>query len=90
MQAAAALAAAYASPDLGPLAVERRDGKIGFRFTAMTSEVATRKNLDGTLSFVTVTPGLTGLDLVVGSKDGKRTLTTRDAQHEFVFTEVRN
>jgi hypothetical protein len=82
------LASAYASPDLGPLKVERSGDKVSFRFTSMASEMATRKNLDGTLSFVTIAPGLTGLDLVVGSKDGKRTLTTRDAQHEFVFTET--
>jgi CubicO group peptidase (beta-lactamase class C family) len=83
-----ALADAYVSPDLGPLKVERRGDKVSFRFTSMVSEVATRKNLDGTLSFVTIAPGLLGLDLVVGTKDGKRTLVTRDAQHEFVFTEA--
>ncbi|MFZ4688696.1 MAG: serine hydrolase domain-containing protein [Polymorphobacter sp.] len=85
-----ALAASYVSPDLGPLKVERQGDKVSFRFTSMGSEVATRKNLDGTLSFVTVSPGLLGLDLVVGSKDGKRTLVTRDSQHEFVFTETAN
>jgi hypothetical protein len=68
--------------------VERQGSKVQFRFTSMATEVATRSNLDGTLSFVTISPGLLGLDLVVGSKDGRRTLTTRDAQHEFVFTEV--
>jgi CubicO group peptidase (beta-lactamase class C family) len=82
------LASAYTSPDLGPLKVERQGDKVTFRFNSMATEVTTRKNLDGTMSFVTISPGLIGLDLVVGTKDGKRTLVTRDAQHEFIFTEV--
>jgi hypothetical protein len=30
---------------------------------------------------------MSGLEFVVGTKDGKKTLTTRDSQHEYVFTE---
>ncbi len=86
--AVAGLATAYRSPDLGPLAVLREGGKLKFRFTSMASEMATRKNLDGTLSFVTIDPGVAGVDFVVATRDGKRVLITRDAQHEFVFTEV--
>ena len=63
-----ALASAYASPDLGPLKVERQGDKVTFRFNSMATEVTTRKNLDGTMSFVTISPGLIGLDLVVGDK----------------------
>ena len=29
-----------------------------------------------------------GFDFVVGAKDGKRALTVRDNQHEYVFVEV--
>ena len=32
-------------------------------------------------------PGISGIELVVGEANGKRTLTVRDAQHEYVFTE---
>jgi hypothetical protein len=38
------------------------------------------------VSFVTTAPGLIGFEFVVGSGE-KRTLTTRDAQHEYIFTE---
>jgi ABC-type ATPase involved in cell division len=49
-------------------------------------EAASRKNADGTVSFVTIGPGLQGIDFVVGkSGAGKPTLTVRDAQHEYVF-----
>lgn len=48
--------------------------------------VASRKNLDGTISFITTAPGITGFELVVGG-GAKRTLVMRDAQHEYVFDE---
>ncbi|WP_165768643.1 hypothetical protein [Sandarakinorhabdus cyanobacteriorum] len=50
--------------------------------------MGTHRNTDGSLSFVTAAPGLTGVDLVVGSTAGKRSLIVRDSQHEYVFTEV--
>jgi hypothetical protein len=50
--------------------------------------MASRVNPDGTTSFVTIAPGLTGFEFVVGSKEGKRTLTLRDAQHEYPFEEA--
>ena len=49
--------------------------------------MASRKNPDGTISFVTIAPGLLGLDLNVGGGSGERTLVVRDAQHEYTFTE---
>jgi hypothetical protein len=45
-------------------------------------------NDDGTISFITVDPGIIGLDFVVGTTEGRRTLTTRDGQHSYVFTEA--
>jgi hypothetical protein len=66
-----------------------RDGdKVSFRFMAWGSEMLTHKNTDATTSFLTVTPGLQGVEFVVGNSNGKRTLITRDSQHEYVFTEV--
>ena len=56
-----------------------------FDFGEWKSEVASRHNPDGTLSFVTVSPGVIGNEFVVGP--GPRpTLIVRDAQHEYVFT----
>jgi hypothetical protein len=52
------------------------------------SPLATRKNDDGTTSIVTVGPGIDGFALVVGDRDGKRTLVLRDMQHEYVFVEA--
>jgi hypothetical protein len=36
---------------------------------------------------VTIVPGFIGLSFVMGEKDGPRTLTFRDAQHEYLFIE---
>ena len=85
----ARLAAAYVSPDLGRLTVEKAAGAVvRVRTAAWSSEVATRRNDDGTTSLITVDPEIGGMDFVVGAKDGKRTLTTRDGQHAYLFTEA--
>ena len=86
--AADRLAAKYSNPSLGDLAVLRRDDGTWFDFGEWKTPVASRKNDDGTTAFVTLVPGFGGLTFVVGDKDAKRTLTFRDAQHEYVFTAV--
>ena len=48
------------------------------------SEVATRHNPDGSLSFITIAPGISGFEFVVGSGP-KPSLIVRDAQHEYMF-----
>jgi len=48
--------------------------------------VASRKNPDGSISFITIRPGASGFEFVVGQKE-KRVLIVRDAQHEYTFTE---
>jgi hypothetical protein len=78
---AAKLAAGYANPALGTIVVGRKGAVTTFDFGEWSSEMASRKNPDGTVSFVTIVPGFTGLEFVVGDK----TLTLRDAQHEYVF-----
>lgn len=85
--AAGKLAAHYRSPELGELTV-KKDGKVTlFDFGELTTPMASRKNDDGTISFVTLEPTLLGEELVVGERGGKRVLLVRDAQHEYVFTE---
>ena len=84
---AAALAGHYASPELGKITIERSASGTVFRFPAWSSAVASRKNDDGTLSFITIDPTNNGFEFVGCSKDGKRTLTTRDGQHAYLFTE---
>jgi CubicO group peptidase (beta-lactamase class C family) len=83
--ASARLAAKYANPSLGPIAVTRRGQETWFDFGEWKTPVASRKNDDGTIAFVTAGPGFAGVPLVVGERAGKRTLTFRDAQHEYVF-----
>jgi CubicO group peptidase (beta-lactamase class C family) len=80
------LAPGYANAALGEIGVTKRD-KAVFDFGEFKSEVASRRNPDGTVSFLTTVPGFIGLEFVVGSGTGGRTLTFRDAQHEYTFAE---
>ena len=80
----AKLAALYSNPALGDIAVSRNNGTTTFDFGEWKSPVASRKNPDGTISFLTTAPGIEGVEFVVGSGP-KKTLVTRDAQHEYVF-----
>lgn len=81
----AKLAPRYKNAALGELAVKNAGGATLFDVGEWKIEVATRRNPDGTVSFVTVGPGLIGQNFVAGATAGKRTLTLRDAQHEYVF-----
>jgi CubicO group peptidase (beta-lactamase class C family) len=82
----AKLAKHYANAKLGNIAVSTSGASTIFDFSEWKSEVASRKNPDGTISFITIVPGELGFEFVVGSGP-KRTLTIRDAQHEYVFEE---
>jgi hypothetical protein len=79
------LAPRYAHPAVGGIAVVRSGPALGFDFGEWSSEVASRNNPDGTVLLLTTVPGLAGLEFVAGRQDGKRTLTLRDAQHEYVL-----
>jgi len=82
----AKLAAHYANDALGDITVSHPGGATVFDFGEWKSEVASRVNPDGSLSFITTAPGINGFEFVVGSGP-KRTLIVRDAQHEYVFNE---
>jgi CubicO group peptidase (beta-lactamase class C family) len=84
----AGLASAYASADLGTVAIERDGDIVRVRTAAWTSDVASRHNDDGTVSLVTIDPQISGLAFVIGESGGKRTLTTRDGQHVYQFVET--
>lgn len=83
---AAKLARHYVNPSLGDITVSTSGASTIFDFGDWKSEVASRKNPDGTISFITIVPGAMGFDFVVGSGP-KRTLTIRDAQHEYIYAE---
>ncbi len=82
------LAKKYVSKELGELAVLNNNGVVTFDFGEWKSKVASRKNDDGTISFITIDPTNDGFEFVVAERQGKRALIIRDGQHEYVFTEV--
>ena len=84
---AANLASNYANPALGEIQVSRSGDATVFDFGEWRSPVASRKNPDGTVSFLTIATGIDGLEFVVRKAAAGRTLVFRDAQHEYVFTE---
>ena len=82
----AKLAKHYVNASLGDITVSNSGSATVFDFIEWKSEVGSRKNPDGTISFIATVPGAMGFEFVVGS-GAKRTLTIRDAEHEYVFEE---
>src|SRR6516165_10176249 len=82
----AKLAKHYENAALGNIDVSSSGSSTIFDFGEWKSEVGSRKNPDGTISFITTAPGVDGSEFVVGSGP-KRTLIIRDAQHEYLFEE---
>jgi CubicO group peptidase (beta-lactamase class C family) len=81
------LATRYHSKELGDIDVLKKDGATTFDFGEWKSTVASRKNDDGTISFITIDPTNRGFEFVAGERSGKRILIIRDGQHEYIFTE---
>lgn len=71
---AAKLAARYRSDALGEILVIRDKGATVFDIGEWKTPVASRHNPDGTVSFITLAPGVNGLEIVVGPAGAKRTL----------------
>ncbi len=82
------LAARYTSTTLGDIAVSQKGATTWFDFGGWKSEVATRREDDGTITFVTISPNADGFRFVVADKD-HRTLVLRDDQREYVFVEAK-
>ena len=82
------LAKHYQSKELGDIDVVNQNGVVTFDFGEWKSKVASRKNDDGTISFITIDPTNDGFEFVVGEKSGKRVLIIRDGQHEYTFNEA--
>ena len=83
------LAGSYASPALGHIKVGREGGKLRFRFDHWSSEMALRQNEDGTQSYMTIDPGVAGIEFVRDDKAAQPTLVLRDSQHEYRFVAVK-
>ena len=82
---ALSLAEHYTHPSLGSITVLRERGHVFFDFGGWKSEVASRKNDDGTVSFVTTSPGSTGFAFVLTQKGGRSGLEIRDGQHQYTY-----
>lgn len=87
--AVAALGQEYADKDLGTLKVTRTAKGVNFAFRTFSTDMGTRKNADGTMSFVALDPTAYFLPMVVGTEGGKPALILRDSQHEFKFIATR-
>ena len=85
--AAAKLAPRYTNASLGEVAVEKQGAGTVFDVGEWKSAVASRKNDDGTTSFITIDPTVSGFEFVVADSAAARRLVVRDAQHEYVFGE---
>lgn len=83
------LAARYANADLGDLVVRREGDKTLFDFGGWASEVASRKNDDGSVTFVTITPGADGYEFERADGSEGRGLVIREAPVAYRFAEVR-
>jgi len=83
------LASKYVSPGIGTITVSEREGAKWVNAGFIEGPIATKVNPDGSISIVSVAPGAIGLTALAGEADGARTLTVRDAQDEYVYTEVR-
>ncbi|MBV9304466.1 MAG: beta-lactamase family protein [Acidobacteriaceae bacterium] len=84
----AKLAPHYNSSALGNITVEHDGANTVFGFDGWKSTMASRKNDDGTISFITIDPTRRGFEFVEANRNGKRALIIRDGQHEYVFTEA--
>jgi CubicO group peptidase (beta-lactamase class C family) len=82
------LASAYRFPEGLNLTVRDRNGGKYVTAGFIEGPAATRKNTDGSVSLVTIAPGSIGVDALIGTAGGKRTLSIRDSQHEYLYTEV--
>lgn len=83
----AKLAPRYRNERLGEIRVLRSGHDVRFDFGTWQAPIASRRNSDATTTFVALAPS-SPPQLVAGTEQGRRTLTMRDAQHEYVFREV--
>jgi hypothetical protein len=84
-EATAKLASDYLNDELGHIHVDRDGGKVTFRFPLWSTEMATRINPDGTVAFVTIDPGVAGLEFTASTSDGKPALRIHEQRIEYLY-----
>ncbi len=89
-QVLANLATRYTGPEGSSLTISTVGGRKWIQAGSIQGPLATRKNADGSVSVVSIGPGFIGFDgLIATTPDNRRTLTVRDSQHAYVYTEVK-
>ena len=83
----ARLAPSYSS-SLGTLRVIQNDKRLVFEINGAAFHTAWRRAADGSLSFVTVEPGLAGFEFTAGEQNGKKVIVADEGQNQYVFTEA--
>lgn len=86
---AAMLAPRYTNEHLGELRVRRSDSQVIFDLQPWSAPVGYRTNPDGAVAFVAMVPS-SPFPFIAGKSGERRTLTIRDAQNAYVFTEAAN
>ena len=82
----AGLAARYRDPEVGSISIDDRAGGKWIKAGFVEGPLATRTNPDGSISVVSVGPGAIGVEALVGTANGVRTLTISDGQqHQYVY-----
>ena len=85
----AGLASRYVHPEIGSITIAEDGRTYSLKAGFVEGPIATRTNVDGSVSLVTAGPGLISVEAVVGEQDGRSTLTVSDNQHEYVYEAVR-
>jgi hypothetical protein len=83
------LATHYANTNPGDLVVRREGDRTVFDFGGWASEVASRKNDDGSVTFVIITPGADGYEFELADAPEERGLLIREAPRAYRFVERR-
>jgi CubicO group peptidase (beta-lactamase class C family) len=82
------LAGHYRDPTVGQITISEKNGQKWIKAGFVEGPIATRKNADGSVSIVSVGPGSIGVDALVGTKGGKRTLAISDGQQtQYLYVE---
>jgi hypothetical protein len=83
------LADRYRSQALGDFTVTRSGEDVIFQFGGWKSRMATKRNPDGTVSFMTADPGIRGFEIAAPKSEGTyKRLVIRDPQHTYPFDAV--
>ena len=85
---ASALAGTYANPELGTITVSQDGDGTSFRFASWGSKVGSRRNDDGTASFVTIDPTTAGIEFVASRRNGAHTLLLHDGPTDHLYVET--